>query len=101
MPTKSVPLSSLAVAAEVGFEDVDGVGDFVAVEGHGGLEAEGVARAEAAGEDAELGAGLEDLAPDAGAGGLVGGDVDLEAVFAGVAGAGDHDVVEAGRPCPR
>ena len=45
----------LAVAAQVGFEDVDGVGDFVAVEGHGGLEAEGVAGAEAAGEDAELG----------------------------------------------
>jgi hypothetical protein len=34
--------------------------------------------------------------PDAAAGGLVGWDVDLEAVFAGVAGASDEDVVERG-----
>ncbi len=88
----------LGVAAEIGFEDVDGVGDLVAVEGHGGFEAEGVARAEAAGQDAEFRAGCEDFVPDAAAGGLVGGDVDLEAVLAGVAGAGDHDVVEAGLP---
>ncbi len=52
----------LAVAAEIGFVHVDGVGDFVAVEGHCGLEAERVARAETAGQDAELGAGGEDLA---------------------------------------
>ena len=50
-------LVEFGVAAEIGLEDVDGVGDFVAVKGHGGLEAEGVAGAEAAGEDAELAAG--------------------------------------------
>ena len=73
----------------------------MAVERHGGLQPQGVARAEAAGQDAELRAGGEHFAPDAGAGGLVGGDVDLEAVFAGVAGAGDQDVVAGRRPCPR
>ena len=87
-------------ALEAGFEDVDVFGDFVAVEAHAGFEAEGVARAEAAGADAELGAGVEECVPHLYCCGFVGGDVDLEAVFAAVAGARDEDVVDAGDLSP-
>ena len=96
----SESLSSLSQRSEACLEDVGFVGDFVAVEGHAGLEAEGVAGAEAAGDDAEFCTGFHDGGPDFFRGGDVGGDVDLEAVFAGVAGAGDEHVVDIGDLAP-
>ncbi len=94
------PLSSLSQRVEAGFEDVDVLRDFVAVEAHAGFEAEGVARAQAAGSDGELRARIEQRVPHLHGGGLVGGDVDLEAVFAGVAGARDQHVGNAGDRAP-
>ena len=47
-------LVELEPAVKAGFEDVDLFRDFVAVEAHAGLEAQGVARAQAAGANAEL-----------------------------------------------
>ena len=59
----------------------------MAVERHLGFQAQCVARAKTAGANTELLAGIEHSAPHAL--GLLGRDVDLEAVFAGVAGASD------------
>ena len=73
--------------AEVGFERRDGGVDLVPVERHLGFQAQRVARAQAAGLDAEFRAGLENLVPEARR--LRGRDVDFESVFAGVAGARD------------
>ncbi len=98
-PMKS-PLSSLSQRVEAGFEDVDLFRDFVAVEAHARFEAQRVARAQAAGPDAELRARFEQRVPHLHGGGLVGGDVDLEAVFAGVAGARDQHVGNAGDRAP-
>jgi hypothetical protein len=53
----------LEPALEAGFEDVDLFGDFVAVEAHAGLQAQRVARAQAAGADAELAAGIQQRVP--------------------------------------
>src|SRR5579885_1030339 len=72
---------------EAGFEGRDGSVDFVAVERHFGFEPECVARAEAARADAEFLAGAQDLVPNPL--GFGGRDVELEAVLAGRAGAGD------------
>src|SRR3954462_7133555 len=47
-----VALVELGVAVQAGFEDVDLVGDLVAIERHGGFEAQRVARTQATGEDA-------------------------------------------------
>src|SRR5579864_2977481 len=82
-------------AVETGFPDVDGVGDFVAVEREFGLEAQRVTRSQAARECAEFLAGLENFVPDTRAGGFIGGNVNLKAVFSGIAGARDQDVFEA------
>src|SRR5579883_40610 len=72
---------------EAGFERRDGRVDLVAVERHFGFEPEGVARAETARADAELLAGAQNLVPYAF--GFGGRDIELEAVLAGIAGAGD------------
>ena len=89
------PFVELEPAREAGFEDVDLFGDFVAVEAHAGFEAEGVARAQAAGTNAELRAGFEQRIPHLHRRGFVGGDVDLESIFARVAGARDQHVGNA------
>ncbi len=60
----------------------------MAVEGQGGLEAQGVARAEARGQEARGLAGLEQGLEDRR--GPLAGEVELEAVRARVAGAGDQ-----------
>src|SRR3954471_5031542 len=60
-----VALVELGVALQAGLEDVDLIRDLMAVQGHGGLEAQGVARTKATGEDAELLAGFQHLVPDA------------------------------------
>ena len=65
------------------------------VERHLGFQAQGVARAEAAGDDAKLLARFHDFVPDAFAGGDVAGNVNFKAVFAGVAGAGDQRVFQS------
>ena len=67
----------------------------MAVERQLAFQAQRVARAQAAGNDAELFAGFHHFVPDARAGGFVGGDVNLEAVFGGVAGARDQDVLQS------
>ena len=95
-----VAFIELEPAREAGFEDVDVLRDFVAVEAHAGFEAEGVARAEAAGANAELCARVEESVPHVHGGGLVGRDVELEAVFAGIAGAGDDHIGDAGNCAP-
>src|SRR5580700_1753498 len=61
--------------------------DLVAVKRHLGFEAQGIARAQSTGFDAEFGAGIQNLKPDSFS--LIWRDVDLESVLAGVAGAGD------------
>jgi hypothetical protein len=91
-----VAFVELEEAVEVGFKDVDGVGYFVAVEAHSGFKTEGIARAEATGTDAELLTGNEEFVPDFCGCGFVCGEIELETVFAGVAGAGDEDVGDAG-----
>ena len=53
-----VALVELDDPAQVGFERRNGGVDFVAVERHLGFQAQRVARAQAAGLDAEFGAGL-------------------------------------------
>src|ERR1043165_1734739 len=73
--------------AEVGLERRRGLVDVVAVEGHFRLEAQRVARAEAARLDV---AGLDELAEDPLR--LRRREVELEAVLAGVAGAGDDGI---------
>ena len=67
----------------------------MAVEGHCGLQAKGIARSQAAGQQAELLTCLRHFLPYPGAGGLVGGQVDLKAILAGVAGARDEHVGKA------
>ena len=52
-------------AIETGLPGSNGVGDFVSVEGERAFEAERVARAEAAGQNAELFTGGEKFVPDA------------------------------------
>ena len=82
-----IALVELDDPAEVGFERRNRGVDLVAVERHFGFQAQRVARAQAAGLDAEFRAGVHHLVPDAL--GLAGRDVDLEAVLAGVAGVRD------------
>src|ERR1700761_266371 len=95
-----VTLVELRVAVKMGFEDVDVVRDFVLVERHGRFEAQRIARAKAAGHDAEFLTCFEHLVPDALARRRIGGHVDLEAVFSGIAGAGDERVVQAADLAP-
>src|ERR1700722_12169880 len=95
-----VTLVELGIAIEMGFEDVDLVRDFVVVERHRRFEAQRVARAEAAGQDAEFLTRFEHLVPNALARRRIGGDIDLEAVFSGIAGAGDQRVVQAAARAP-
>ncbi len=59
----------------------------MAIQRHLGFQAQRVARAQAAGLDAELYAGVQDFVPQAGS--FRRRDVDFVAIFAGVAGAGD------------
>ena len=97
----NVAFVELEPAVETGFEDVDLLRDFVAVEAHARLKPQGVARAEAAGANAEVFSSFEQRVPHLHGGGFVRRDVDLEAVFAGVAGARDEDVGNAGDCSPR
>src|ERR1035438_5927336 len=99
--SKKIALVQFEPAIQASFEDVDVFRDFVSVEAHACFEAEGIACAETAGADAKLGAGVEECVPHLYRGGFVGGGVDLEAVFAAVAGAGDEDVVNARDLTPR
>ena len=62
----------------------------MAIQRHSGLQAQGVAGAQAAGDEAELLACLAQDLPQLGA--VLAGGVDLIAQLAGVAGAGDHAV---------
>lgn len=62
------------------------------VQRHARLEAQGVARSEAARDEAVGLTDLQGLRPERG--GLVGGEDDLEAVLAGVAGAGKRELAE-------
>src|SRR5579864_6711305 len=82
-------------AVETGFPDVVGVGDFVAVQREFGLEAQRVARSQAARECAEILACPENLVPDTRAGSFIGLNVNLKTVFSGIAGARNQDVFEA------
>ena len=59
----------------------------MAVERHACFQTQRVARAQAAGLDAEFLAGVENVVPDAL--GMFRREIDLEAIFAGVAGASD------------
>src|SRR5699024_4206005 len=74
-------------AAQAGLGGEEVAAQLVAVQGHPGLEAEGVAAGEAARGEA-VAAGRGQLLPQ-GRGELV-GDVQLEAVLSGVPGAGDQ-----------
>ena len=65
----------------------------MAVERHARLEAQGVARRESGGHEPRAGAGLGDRLPERGSG--IRSEVELEAVLAGVPGAGDQHVVAA------
>src|ERR1039458_3297751 len=67
----------------------------MAVERQPAFEAERVARSQATGDGAKLFTGIEDRVPDAGAGGLIGRDVDFESIFGGVAGAAHEDILQA------
>ena len=60
------------------------------------FQAQRIARAQSAGHDAEFLTRFQHLVPHSGAGGLVGGDVDLEAIFGRVSGAGNQNVAQ---PC--
>ena len=100
-PADEVRLFHLAEAVEAGFPDIDRVGNFVAVERQLGFQTQRVARAQAAGDDAEFLARFQDFVPDPGAGCFVRRNVDFESVFAGVAGAGDQEYFSVRRPCPR
>ena len=63
------------------------------------FEAKRVARAQAAGDDAEFFSGCENLVPNAGAGGLVRRDIDFETVFGSIAGAAHQNIFQsADRP---
>ena len=65
----------------------------MAVEAHAGFEAQRVARAEAAGNHFRGFAGVHQVVPKLF--GMLGGEINLEAIFAGVAGAGDQAVYAA------
>ena len=94
---KSASRGEYAEAVEAGFPDVDRIGNFVGIEWEFTFEAKRVASAQSAGKNAEFSAGCEDLIPYASARCLVGRNVDLESVFAGVARAADDHVEAAER----
>ena len=75
---------------EPGAHRRDVVGQLVAVQRHGRFQAQRVARAETAGNQALLGAGFAQLAPQRRA--VLGGRVQLVSARSGVAGAGNHAV---------
>ena len=85
-------LFQLAPAIQTSFPNIDALGNLVAIERQLGLQAQSVARAQPAGQNAEFRAGCEHLIPHALASALVGRDIDFEAVLAGVAGARDHHI---------
>ena len=84
----------MAGEAQPGLEGIDLFAQFVAVERHAGFQAERVAGAEAAGHDAQRLALLDDGLPDGR--GDVAAHAQLEAVFAGVAGAADDAALPLG-----
>ena len=91
LPTKSrLGVLEIDRPGEAGVERRDGLVHVVAVEAMPASEAQGVAGTEAAGLDA----GGDEGVP--GGGGRFGRQGDFEAVFAGVAGAGDEMVAEGG-----
>ena len=72
-------------AAQAGLNGGNVGGEFVAVQGQAGLQAQHIAGAEAAGQGAGGGQGVPD------GGGVGGAESQLKAVLAGVAGAPDKD----------
>src|SRR3954454_6411548 len=77
-------LFHLAEPVRRSFPNVNRIGDFVAVEGQLRLEAQGVPSAKSTREGAELLPDIEHLIPYPGAGGFIVGNVNFEAIFAGV-----------------
>ncbi len=94
-PGKVHAFVQLGVPAQTCFKHIDRVRNLVPIERHGGLKPQSIARAQAAWHYAEFLASFQYLVPHACAGWLVRGDIDLKTVFAGVAGARNHDVVQA------
>ena len=93
-------LTELDRPAQPGVERVGGLVHVVAVESQAGLQPAGVAGAEPAGKDTRVSAGLEQRPPDLD--GVLGGNEELKAVLARVAGAGDEgsDAVDLALPEP-
>src|SRR5690242_15855445 len=87
-PDEVRALVQLDGPAQAGFERRDLFGQLVAVEAIAGLQAQGVARAEARRQQAMRLAGIQHGVPEGGD--LIGRAVQLEAVLAGVAGARDE-----------
>src|SRR5207244_9715683 len=86
-PSDEFALVELHDPAQVRLERRNGRVNLVAVQGHFGFQAQRVPRAQTARLDSELPAGFEDFVPDPG--GLARGDVNLNSVFARIAGARD------------
>src|ERR1035438_7122593 len=82
----------LEEALQAGFPHIDRVGNLMPVERQPAFQAKRVARAQPAGNNAELLARFHHLVPNAGAGRLVGGNVNFEAIFSGVPRSRNQDV---------
>src|ERR1039458_10348386 len=88
----------LQEALQASFPDIDGIGNLMPVERQPAFQAKRVARAQPARNNAELLARFHHLVPNAGAGRLIGGNVNLEAIFGGVTRSRNQDVRQ---PCNR
>src|SRR6516162_658188 len=87
-------LFDFAIAVEASLPNIDFVADLVLVQRHFGLEPEGIPRSETARHDTQFLPGVDNLLPDSLAGADVGGDINLESVFAGVARSGDERIAQ-------
>src|SRR6266851_570971 len=88
-------LLHLAEAVEAGFPHIDRIGNLVPVERQLAFEAQRIACAQSAGHDAEFLTRSQNLIPHPSACRLIRRNVDLEAVFGGVAGARDENILQA------
>src|SRR5215472_7818732 len=91
----------LAEAVEAGFPDIYRIGNFVAIEWQLAFEAKRIAGTQATREYAEFLARGKNLVPHSCACFFVGGNVDFESVFGGVARPTHQDVREAAQFAPR
>src|SRR6185437_3780638 len=84
-----------AEAIEPGFPDIDLVRDLVPVQRHAPFQTKRVARTQTAGHNSEFPARFSDFIPDTLACCYVRRDINLKAVFCGIARARDHGIREA------